>query len=192
MKALGGSFEINSTPGQGTIATLSLPLAARDEREMHDKRDEQKVISGPVAPFSPVSQVSQHARIRVLLVDDHAMVRQGLRSLLESYADIEVVGEACDGYEAIALADKLNPNVVVMDINMPNMNGVEATAQIVSRRPDTVVIGLSVNAGGDNVQVMKKAGAALLITKEAAVEELYQAIQDVLGAHVANGEERSL
>lgn len=118
--------------------------------------------------------------IRVLLVDDHAMVRQGLRTVLDGYADLAVVGEAANGQDAVALAETLNPAVVVMDINMPQMNGIEATAAIKGRSPDTIVIGLSVNAQGDNQQAMTAAGASMLLTKEAAVDELYRSIQDLL------------
>ena len=114
----------------------------------------------------------------MLLVDDHAMVRQGLRTMLESYADVEVVGEACDGEEALVCTEQLNPAVVVMDINMPKMNGIEATAHLKARYPDLTIIGLSVNAGEENQQAMKKAGATSLITKEAAVDQLYAAIQE--------------
>jgi DNA-binding NarL/FixJ family response regulator len=114
----------------------------------------------------------------VLLVDDHAMVRQGLKTMLENYADVEVVGEACDGEEALVCTEQLNPAVVVMDINMPKMNGIEATTRLKARYPDLAIIGLSVNAGEENQKAMKKAGATSLITKEAAVEQLYAAIQE--------------
>ena len=98
--------------------------------------------------------------------------------MLESYADVEVVGEACDGEEALVCAEQLNPAVVVMDINMPKMNGIEATAHLKARYPDLTIIGLSVNAGEENQQAMKTAGATSLITKEAAVDQLYAAIQE--------------
>jgi DNA-binding NarL/FixJ family response regulator len=114
------------------------------------------------------------------LVDDHAMVRQGLRAVLESYEDMDVVGEAVDGQDAIRLAEQLRPGIVVMDINMPKMNGIEATREMTTRYPDVAVIGLSVNAGDDNHDAMTKAGALRLMTKEAAVEELYGAIQEAV------------
>lgn len=115
--------------------------------------------------------------LRVLLVDDHAMVRQGLKTVLDSYPDVEVVGEAGDGQEALTLAERLRPEVVVMDINMPKMNGIEATRSIKSHYRDTTVVGLSVNATRENHEAMKAAGAAALITKEAAVDQLYSAIR---------------
>ncbi len=122
-------------------------------------------------------QNSLQKPIRVLLVDDHVMVRQGLRSVLDRYHDIEVVGEAANGEEALAGVMTHHPTIVVMDINMPKMNGIEATALIRDRYPEIVVIGLSVQTGGEMQQAMRKAGAAALLTKEAAVDQLYQMIQ---------------
>jgi DNA-binding NarL/FixJ family response regulator len=131
----------------------------------------------PDAPPTLHSPLSTHPSIRVLLVDDHVMVRQGLRAVLDAYADIELVGEADNGEEAIQLVDRLRPSVVVMDINMPKMDGIEATAHIMRRYPETVVIGLSVNAAGENQEAMRRAGAVRLMTKEAAVEQLYDEIR---------------
>ena len=116
--------------------------------------------------------------IRVLLVDDHEMVREGLRSLLESYADIEVAGEAANGEEALEAVRTLQPSVVVMDINMPKLNGIEATARIKRRYPHVVVVGLSVNASEESRRAMTAAGASSLLTKEAAVEQLYEEIKE--------------
>ena len=114
--------------------------------------------------------------VPVLLVDDHAMIRQGLRAVLEAYADLHVVGEAPDGVEAVKLAEELGPQVVVMDINMPRMNGIEATTQIKARWPDTRVIGISVNTGDGNSDAMKRAGAAIVLPKDTAVDQLHDAI----------------
>lgn len=118
----------------------------------------------------------------MLLVDDHAMMRQGLRSVLEAYSDVHIVGEAHNGEEAVTLVHELSPSVVIMDINMPKLNGIEATARIKSQFPHIAVIGLSVNADGPNQTAMLQAGATRLITKEAAVEELYRAIQASIAA----------
>jgi DNA-binding NarL/FixJ family response regulator len=108
------------------------------------------------------------------------MVRQGLRTTLEHYADILLVGEANDGQEAVDLVEKLRPHVVIMDINMPRLNGIDATACIKAHYPNICIIGISVNAGEDNQEAMRRAGASLLITKEAAVDELYHAIRAAL------------
>ena len=108
------------------------------------------------------------------------MVRQGLRTVLDTYADVKLIGEAGNGEEAVQLVDQLRPEVVVMDINMPKMDGIQATEQIMIRYPETIVIGLSVNAATENEEAMKRAGAVGLMTKEAAVEQLYGAIQEAV------------
>jgi PAS domain S-box-containing protein len=185
MKALGGGFELQSAPGKGTAATLTLLLKATDDRSVGSKREEKATDGTDHAWSSPVSHDSSvppgaSRRLRVLLVDDHAMMRQGLRSVLDSYVDVEVAGEAADGEEAVASVERLRPSIVVMDINMPGKNGIEATAQITACHPEVAVIGLSVNASEENQAAMLRAGAAMLLTKEAAVEQLYRAIQDTL------------
>jgi PAS domain S-box-containing protein len=191
MKALGGRFHLESVPGQGTIAALMLPLHETRPRlpavGLPSGELAETLIDAPASANRSMIQeedlatqqdtVQAPVTLRVLLVDDHAMVRQGLRSLLAAYEDIDVIGEACNGRQAVAFADTLRPSIVVMDINMPNMNGIEATAQIKARHPQTIVIGLSVNASTDSHEAMKKAGATILLTKEAAVEQLYSAIQ---------------
>ena len=174
MRSLGGSLELASAPGKGTIATLMLPLVRhREVVEVKVQADgPTKTLSSTLVSIlqPPVS------RIRVLLVDDHAMVRQGLRAMLEGYEEVQVVGEAVDGEDAVRLTAQLRPGIVVMDINMPKMNGIEATREITARYPNIIVIGLSVNAGDDNHHAMTRAGAAMLLTKDAAVEQLYDAM----------------
>jgi PAS domain S-box-containing protein len=183
MKALRGSFSIESAPGQGTTAVLTLPLTCRQEvrSTFPDSGLLTRLENGNASPADDVpSEV-----IRLLLVDDHAMMRQGLRTTLEHYADIHLVGEAKDGQEAIGLVEKLRPHVIIMDINMPRMNGIEATARIKAQYPDVCIIGISVNAEQDNKEAMRQAGATLLMTKEAAVDELHLAIRDALGLPVS-------
>src|SRR5206468_4029566 len=97
---------------------------------------------------------------------------------LECYEDVEVVGEAWNGEEAVRAVERLRPAIVIMDINMPKKNGIEATAEIKARYPDITVVGLSVNGGGENQEAMLNAGAALLLTKDVAVEQLYGAMQE--------------
>ena len=120
--------------------------------------------------------------IRVLLVDDHTLVRQGLRSALEVYPNIDVVGEAGDGDEAVASVAKLQPTVVVMDINMSKMDGIAATRLIKAQHPEIVVVGLSVNATAYYVDAMQKAGAFEVLSKDSAVDTLYGAIQRAVAA----------
>ena len=121
-------------------------------------------------------------KIRVLIVDDHVMVRQGLRAVLQSYSNIDVAGEAGNGEEAIASVMKLQPTVVVMDIGMPSLDGIAATRLIKTQYPQIAVLGLSVNAESYQVDAMVKAGAFEVLTKEKAVDELYSAIQRATAA----------
>ena len=97
-------------------------------------------------------------KIRVLIVDDHVMVRQGLRAVLQSYPNIDVVGEAGNGEEAVSSVTKLQPAIVVMDIGMPNLDGIGATRLIKTQYPQIAVLGLSVNAPSYHVDAMLKAG----------------------------------
>jgi len=184
MQALGGEFDIQSSAGGGTMATLVLPLQDVVTPVVRDERPASTMSPRTSAPSAAVSlhdvPLSTSSKVRVLLVDDHAMVRQGLRSLLEAYEDVDIVGEASDGEEALSTIEEMRPRVVVMDINMPKKNGIEATTEIKARWPETVVIGLSVNPGGANSRAMQKAGATLLLTKEAAVVELYHVIREAL------------
>jgi DNA-binding NarL/FixJ family response regulator len=116
-----------------------------------------------------------------LIADDHAVVRQGLRAMLDSYPEIQVVGEASNSNEALVAVKKLRRHVVVMDVNMPNMNGIDATTKIKAFDPSIVIVGLSVNAGGENRQAMLNAGASVLLSKEAAVESFHHAIGEAVG-----------
>ncbi len=117
--------------------------------------------------------------IRILLADDHEIVRQGLRSLLEKEPDIEVVGEAEDGRKVLGLVRQLLPDVVVMDISMPNLNGADATRHIVREFPKVRVIGLSIHSRRAFVADMLKAGASGYVLKECPVDELVEAIRIV-------------
>jgi len=117
--------------------------------------------------------------MKVLLVDDHKMMRDGLRAVLEKEG-IEVVGEAATGHEALALARRLKPDVVVMDISMPELNGIDATRRIVADAPGTKVIGLSMNSDRRYVIAMFAAGAVGYLLKNAAAEELIQAVRTVM------------
>ena len=118
--------------------------------------------------------------LRVLLVDDHEIMRQGLRLLLEKNSDMEVVGEANDGLKAIELTKELEPDVVVMDVNMPGVDGADATRRIVNDQPDTRIVALSMHSKKGFIIEMLKAGASGYVLKENAFSELVNAITTVM------------
>ncbi|MFO7958950.1 MAG: response regulator transcription factor [Candidatus Brocadiia bacterium] len=119
--------------------------------------------------------------IRILLADDHKIVRDGLCSLIEHQPDMEVVGEAQNGRETIELVDELMPDVVLMDVGMPDLNGIEATRQITNNHAAVKVVGLSMHSDGQFVTEMLEAGASGYLLKDSAFEELSTALHEVVG-----------
>jgi DNA-binding NarL/FixJ family response regulator len=119
--------------------------------------------------------------IRVLIADDHKIMLAGLRSLLEKQADFEVVGEAENGRKAVQMVQEKTPDVVVMDVSMPDLNGMEATAQIIESLPETKVIALSMHSDKRFVMGMLRAGASGYLLKDCASQELANAIFQVAG-----------
>ncbi len=139
---------IESSPGDGASSVFRVPPAAPAE-----------------------------AAIRVLVVDDHQIIRQGLALLLEGEKGIMVVGEAGDGAEALEAARKLRPDVVLMDVTMPKLNGMEATRLVVAEMPSVRVIGLSMHDDADMASSMLGAGAVAYVNKSGPAQELVAAIR---------------
>jgi DNA-binding NarL/FixJ family response regulator len=173
----GGNFQLESALGRGTRVTLRLPVATPTAMELLKVAGESSSKPASELPRGSRLPVAEQI-IRVALVDDHHMVRQGLRSVLEEYPELAVVGEAANGLEAIEITRTLQPDVVVMDLNLPILNGIEATRRIVQERPSTIVIGLSFGSDAYVTNAMRAAGAVTCITKERAVDELYRTIKD--------------
>ncbi len=173
LEMLGGRLEIEAAPSKGTTVRLVLP------------RETGEAVTEPIRPCPEPdrmpppqpSDAARHRRIRILLVDDHEVVRKGLRSLLEMNTDLQVIGEASDGKEAVERAQALDPDVIVMDVNMPRVNGIEATRQIRRDRPGVAVVALSVFENSAMARAMRIAGACAYLTKGGPPEELFDAIR---------------
>ncbi len=117
--------------------------------------------------------------IRVLLADDHKIVREGIRSLIEKQSDIEVIAEAGDGRTASRMAQEMSPDIVIMDVAMPDQNGIETTRQVIAKNPNIKVIVLSMYSNKRFIEEMLSAGASGYLLKDCAFEELVHAIRNV-------------
>jgi DNA-binding NarL/FixJ family response regulator len=129
--------------------------------------------------ITTVSGKTKLKKIRIVLADDHPLMRQAIRMWLEKQHDLEVLAEASDGREAVDLAYKLQPDVVIIDISMPRVNGLEATRQIISRCPETNVLVLTVHTDTEHIQGMLQAGAVGYLTKDVSGEDVVHAVRTV-------------
>jgi signal transduction histidine kinase len=173
MELLGGCMHIDSAPGRGTRVTLSV-LPQLGDKPPATPILRQKTGSQPPRRIAPLVGSPP---VRILIVDDHRVVRQALAQLLGTEADLEVIGEAGTGTAAVALARQLAPDVVLMDINMPEMNGIEATRAIHDAFPAMRVIALSMYDRADQQAAMRHAGAVAYVNKSAPAEDLLAAIR---------------
>ncbi len=174
---LGGRVAIESAPGGGTRVTLTAPLPPRVDSGAAGAR----AGSASAGPGAARGEPARGSRIRIVLADDHRIVREGLVMLIRDEADMEVVGEAADGAEAVEMACRLRPDVVIMDVSMPKVNGIEATARIAAGVPGARVIGLSMYERADREEAMRAAGAVAYLRKDGPSENLIAAIRAASG-----------
>jgi PAS domain S-box-containing protein len=168
LQLMGGTILIESSPGNGASLSLIVPLEAKEEKKneaIREIKTEHKTTE------------KGEDRIRVLVVDDHTVVRQGISALLGFHSDIEIVGEADDGQEAVEKARQLHPDVILMDINMPRMDGIQATRIIRSEHPYVRIIGLSMHDRHDQADQMIQAGAFAYCKKDGSSDELLSSIR---------------
>ncbi len=180
LEMIGGDLLVDSAPGRGTTVTLRAPRgpAAAESTPIPVHAPRHRVTAEPRPPREfEAGEFPASDRIRVLLADDHEILREGLVAMLQDHRDIEIVGEAWDGVMAVELARSLAPDVVVMDIAMPRLNGLEATRHIRRECPDVKVIGLSMHEEETMALAMRDAGAIAYLTKGGQAEELLIAIR---------------
>jgi DNA-binding NarL/FixJ family response regulator len=151
---LGGTFEIESSPGLGTTVFARIPLNRKEQERMN--------------------------KVRIILADDHTVLRQGLTLLINKQPDMEVVGDAGDGPSAVRLAQELKPDLIVMDVSMPEMNGLEATKQLKKALPQIKILPLTRHNDSSYLQQLLQAGADGYVLKQSSADELIHAIRAVL------------
>ena len=166
---LGGTFGAESSPARGTSVRISFPLCAVEPPR-------REGLPRPVAP----SAAGVHGdRVRVLIADDHRVVREGIESFLRQEDWLQIVGQASDGREAVLMTRDLRPDVVIMDISMPEMNGIEATRIITGENPHVRVIAMSMHQQEDMSAAMLAAGAERYLTKGGPAEDLVRAVKEL-------------
>jgi PAS domain S-box-containing protein len=189
LEALRGRLEIAATPGGGACFRLIVPMAERAESPgatagLSSRASHIDTAETMGRRTSEQSHPTRRPRarggvVRLLVVDDHAVVRQGFVGLLDGQAEFEVVGEAADGEQAVEQAEALQPDVILMDVDMPRVDGIEATRRIKQRQPEIVIVGLSLHEDERVALAMAEAGADGYLSKHAAVRDLVEAVRQV-------------
>jgi PAS domain S-box-containing protein len=176
--SIGGTMQVQSAPGEGTSITILVP----NLDEGLSRPEESPTGHGK--SLAPSDRKGSRRQIRVLLADDHELVRGALARLLDAQADLQVIGEAADGESAVELADLLTPDVVLMDVTMAGLGGIEATRRIAQGHPETRIIGLSMHESADVAAAMRSAGACEYLRKSSPTHVLLQTIRNAANADV--------
>jgi CheY-like chemotaxis protein len=177
IRQLGGRLKITSRPRRGTLVIATIPLYSSQ-------------VAGPAASASSsspalalptdTSVARHHHRQQVLIADDHEMLRRGVRNTLQSEPDLEICGEAVNGQDAVDKARELHPDLVILDINMPVLNGLVAVRQILRHCPNTKIIIFSVHDSDQTRQEIRAAGAHAFVSKGKVSHDLVRVVRDVL------------
>ena len=177
---LGGRMDIDSAPGRGTQVRLVAPRSAAPDTVVAGANELRLALTAAAAAADD-ERASPDA-LRILIVDDHPAVRRALREMLHQRPQLSVVGDASNGFEAIARAYTLRPDVILMDVSMTHMDGVEATARLHSELPDIRILGVSMLARSETADAIEHAGAAGFFVKGTDTQRL---IDHLLAFHAA-------
>jgi len=177
LELLGGALDIKSSPGEGCEVSMIIPVPSRPQPAPRTlaPRDQNRDL-----PLERDKKSENQQAIRVMIVDDHEILREGLANLLESNSQIKVVGGAADGAVAVELALRLVPDVILMDVTMPIMNGIEATRCIKADLPECRIIALSMHEREDMEAAMREAGATAYVSKDVPWDQLNAVIQSLV------------
>jgi PAS domain S-box-containing protein len=182
LRQLSGTLEIISHPGKGTLVTAILPISSQ-RREISDPYEGSEIREVQLIPTGGVAE-SNGWRKRILIADDHDVLRRGIRTMLESDPGLEVCGEAVDGKDALEKTLAQAPDLVILDINMPIMNGLDVLRQIVRHRPQTKVLAFSVHDSKQIVEEILAAGAHSYLSKATAGQHLVHEVRSLLNGRV--------
>ncbi|MGM0562606.1 MAG: MASE3 domain-containing protein [Pseudomonadota bacterium] len=177
---LGGRVEIEGDPGKGCCVTLGLPVDIAEEGLPAPGTEDEAVSASAARTVAATDapELPESERIQILLIDDHDLMRESLASELAKEPDFDVIGQASDGVEGVKLTIELAPDVVLMDVNMPGMTGIEATARIREKFPHAVVIGLTMYSDSATGDRMREAGAEEMLSKSGTIRQLCAAIRE--------------
>jgi CheY-like chemotaxis protein len=175
-----GRFEITTAPGRGFQVRVTLPYSGEPPAP---GTSAWPGASDSDAGDEPAAEAAGVNAIRVLVVDDHQLFREGIVNILHSEGNVRIVGEAANGQEAVELACALHPDLILMDINLPIMNGIQATRVIAGHLPDARIVALSMNRDGSTIRSILEAGARAYVQKASCTEDLIRTINQVMADH---------
>jgi PAS domain S-box-containing protein len=185
VRQLGGRLEISSSPNSGTLVTATIPLSTS---QVEIATQTAVPPASPCAILADSSTPSRnHHRRQILIADDHEMLRNGVRNTLQTEPDFEICGEAVDGQDAVEKVRQLHPDLVILDINMPVLNGLVAVRQILRHSPDTKIVIFTVHDSDQTRQESRAAGAHGFVSKDKDGHDLLRVVREVLKtpAHAA-------